>query len=200
MVGAFIRSLPAPHDPEKWHPVFGSRSCVKKEAKRRQTRILPFRIKRMRPRPDLFSFPRLRGEGREGALACRRSTAALAAANQRRRSASERASGDAASFRHYLKADLSQSSDKVADRSSCRPGVFPKPPGSGGDEPPPAGTALAPSAGVTGCRPVRGRDSVPNVAETGTNVKVESLKRGLVIKALIIRLVERCSLNVRSAH
>jgi len=45
---------------------------------------------------------------------------------------------------------LSQSSDKVADRSSCRPGVFPKPPGSGGDEPPPAGTALAPSAGVAG--------------------------------------------------
>ncbi len=45
---------------------------------------------------------------------------------------------------------LSQSSDQVADRSSCRPGVFPKPPGSGGDEPPPAGTALAPSTGVTG--------------------------------------------------
>jgi hypothetical protein len=45
---------------------------------------------------------------------------------------------------------LSQSSDQVADRSSCRPGVFPKPPGSGGDEPPPAGTALAPSAGVAG--------------------------------------------------
>ena len=38
----------------------------------------------------------------------------------------------------------------VADRSSCRPGVFPEPPGSGGDEPPPAGTALAPPAGVAG--------------------------------------------------
>jgi hypothetical protein len=55
--------------------------------------------------------------------------------------------------------DLSQSSDKVADRSSCRPGVFPEPPGSGGDEPPPAGTALAPPAGVAGWRPLGERDS-----------------------------------------
>ena len=29
-------------------------------------------------------------------------------------------------------------------------GMMPEPPGSGGDEPPPAGTALAPSAGVAG--------------------------------------------------
>jgi hypothetical protein len=55
---------------------------------------------------------------------------------------------------------LSQSSDQVADRSSCRPGVFPEPPGSGGDEPPPAGTALAPPAGVAGWRPSRERDVV----------------------------------------
>jgi hypothetical protein len=45
-----------------------------------------------------------------------------------------------------IRRPLSQSSDQVADRSSCRPGVFPKPPGSGGDEPPPAGTALAPAS------------------------------------------------------
>ena len=60
------------------------------------------------PRPSL-PHPRA-GEDREGArrarrdaLACRRSTAALAAANQRRRSASERASWDAADIRRYLK-------------------------------------------------------------------------------------------------
>ena len=116
--------------------IFASLDTVyqKRRAKRRQTRNLPSASN---------------GCGRalkRSALVCRRSTAALAAANQRRRSASERASWDAASLRRYLKADLSQSSDKVADRSSCRPGVFPKPPGSGGDEPPPAGTALAPAS------------------------------------------------------
>jgi hypothetical protein len=49
-------------------------------------------------------------------------------------------------IRRYLTQNLSQSSDKVADRSLCRPGVFPKPPGSKGDEPSPAGTVLAPPA------------------------------------------------------
>ena len=55
--------------------------------------------------------PPLAGEDRGGdaarvqrdALACRRSTAALAAANQRRRSTPERASWDAADIRRYLK-------------------------------------------------------------------------------------------------
>ncbi len=37
--------------------------------------------------------------------------------------------------------------------------LMPKPPGSGGDEPPPAGTALAPSTGVAGWRPFGERDS-----------------------------------------
>ena len=46
-------------------------------------------------------------------------------------------------------AGLSQSSELLADRSWCRPGVFPEPPGDGSDEPPSAGTALAPAAGVT---------------------------------------------------
>ena len=83
------------------------------------------------------------------ALACRRSTAALAAANQRRRSALERASWDAADIRPLPETGLSQSSELLADRSWCRPGVFPEPPENGSDEPPPAGTALAPAAGVT---------------------------------------------------
>jgi hypothetical protein len=65
---------------------------------------------------------------------------------------------------------LSQTSDRVADRSSCRPGVFPELPGSGGDEPPPAGTALAPPARVIGRRPSRERDW-RFVAEMETDVK-----------------------------
>ena len=73
-------------------------------------------------------------------------------------------------FAGVTRAFLSQSSDVVADRSSCRPGVYPEPPGSGGDEPPPAGTAPAPPAGVTGCRPFGERDSA-YVAEAGTIVK-----------------------------
>jgi hypothetical protein len=49
-------------------------------------------------------------------------------------------------------------------RSTSRAGhsagrMMPKPPGSKGDEPKPAGTALAPPAGVAGWRPLRERDS-----------------------------------------
>jgi hypothetical protein len=52
-------------------------------------------------------------------------------------------------FAGVTRAVLSQSSELLADRSSCRPGVKPEPPESASDEPPPAGTALAPAAGVT---------------------------------------------------
>jgi hypothetical protein len=45
-----------------------------------------------------------------------------------------------------------------------------KPPGSGGDEPPPAGTALAPSTGVTRLTSFGEQDSLL-VSETGTIVK-----------------------------
>jgi hypothetical protein len=47
----------------------------------------------------------------------------------------------------------------------------PEPPGSKGDEPLPAGTALAPPAGVAGWRALGERDSC-FVTETGTNVKI----------------------------
>jgi hypothetical protein len=53
---------------------------------------------------------------------------------------------------------LSQSSDKVADRSSCRPGVLPLAAREGGDEPLPAGTAPAPIGPVSpGRRPLVGK-------------------------------------------
>jgi hypothetical protein len=75
-----------------------------RKAERRQTRRSNLRTRNLHPPP-------LAGEDRGGgaarvrrdALACRRSTAALAAANQRRRSAPERASWDAAHIRRYLK-------------------------------------------------------------------------------------------------
>ncbi len=46
------------------------------------------------------------------------------------------------------RAGLSQSSDAPRAPVVVPADMMPKPPGSGGDEPPPAGTALAPSAGV----------------------------------------------------
>ena len=48
------------------------------------------------------------------------------------------------------RAGLSQSSDAPRVPVVVPADMMPKPPGSGGDEPPPAGTALAPSAGVAG--------------------------------------------------
>jgi hypothetical protein len=74
-----------------------SRSCPAHEirkAERRQTRNPFGRICGCGRAPDLLCALRVRRAG-EGALACRRSTAALAAANQRRRSAPARASWDA---------------------------------------------------------------------------------------------------------
>src|SRR5208283_5653783 len=49
---------------------------------------------------------------------------------------------------------------RVAPQTGHRAGraYDPEPPGSGGDGPPPAGTALAPSAGVAGWRPLRKQD------------------------------------------
>ena len=78
----------------------GSKESGRRNADRRVT----FRPhQRMRPRALIsFPFPACGRAGR-GALACRRSTAALAAANQRRRSVPARASWDAACFRRYLK-------------------------------------------------------------------------------------------------
>jgi hypothetical protein len=107
-----------------------------KEAERRQTR-------------SPTSAPRSgRGARPAGRAACRRSTAALGAASQRRTSAPDALPGT------RLPADigrrpLSQPSDRLAGRSLCRPGVSPKPPGSEGDEPSPAGTA---SRCVSRCR------------------------------------------------
>ena len=60
-------------------------------------------------------------------------------------------------------------------------GMMPKPPECDSDEPPRAGTALAPPAGVTGGRPLRERDSL-FVTETRTIVKRWSLYWRLVVR------------------
>jgi hypothetical protein len=91
------------------------------------------------------------GESREGArralkrsaLACRRSTTALAAANERHRSTPATrflGLGRGARSRWFERSCTSQRAlpapscpspaSFLADRSSCRPGVFPKPPGA----------------------------------------------------------------------
>jgi hypothetical protein len=99
-----------------------------------------------------------------GALACRRSTTALAAATERPSSAPDtRFLGNFSVRRRlgvircYLHLRLSQSSE-CPRRPVVMPAgrMSPEPPGSEGDEPPPAGTALAPPAGVTGWRPFKG--------------------------------------------
>src|SRR5208282_1000863 len=86
------------------------------------------------------------------ALACRRSTTALAAATKRHRSAPvTRFLG-----RNSVGAGVTRSLPPQCSGLPRRPVIvpagrfYPEPPGSGGDEPPPAGTALAPSAGVAG--------------------------------------------------
>jgi hypothetical protein len=89
-------------DPVGWPPEVvpaPSRSRARlikiRKAKRRQTRNLPSASADAAARLISFASRACERAGR-GALACRRSTAALAAANQRRRSAPARASWDAA--------------------------------------------------------------------------------------------------------
>jgi hypothetical protein len=126
----------------------GSQKKIRK-AKRRQTRKPSVRIYGCGRAPDLSSLCHVRG-GQGGA----RSPVGVPPRRLRQRT------NAAAQLQHALpgtrllqalpEAGLSQSSELLADRSWCRPGVFPEPPGDGSDEPPPAGTALAPAAGVTG--------------------------------------------------
>jgi hypothetical protein len=106
------------------------RATKEREAERRQTRISNLRA----PTFILLARGEDRGGGaarvRRDALACRCSTAAFAAANQRRRSAPARASWDAADIRRYLKracpspASFSQTGHGAGRASSrSRPGL-----------------------------------------------------------------------------
>src|SRR5579863_10516688 len=117
------------------------------------------------------SHPPLRAEeDKEGALACRRSTAALAAANERRSSAPATrflGLGRSARSRWFERpraflAGVTRSFLSQSSGVSRRPVILPagrisqEPPENGSDEPPPAGTALAPPVGVTDGRPFTG--------------------------------------------
>jgi hypothetical protein len=121
----------------RWSPAFASRSLLpkgKKEAERRQTRS---------PRPALR-----RGRAPSGALVCRRSTTALAAATERHRST------PATRFlrRYYVGAGVTRSRPSCSAASFSQTGhragraCLPKPPGSAADEAAPAGTVPAPPA------------------------------------------------------
>ena len=158
-------------------PAFGSirlgkprKKCQrqnKKEAERRQARISNLRTPTLSspacgggqgggaalPPPEPSACGGGNGRGRH---AFRRSTAALAKGTH----ASQRLSFGPGFPRRG--ADKRRSSPRRRrprlQRCTSRAGhsagrLMPKPPGSGGDEPPPAGTALAPSAGVAGRRP-----------------------------------------------
>ena len=142
-------------DPVGWPPAVvpapsRSRPADKKSGRRNADRRvnLPSASADAAARPDLFPLPGVR-EGREGR--------ARLSAFHRGACGSEPTPPLSSSTRFLgrglLQAlpeeGLSQSSELLADRSWCRPGVFPEPPGDGSDEPPPAGTALAPAAGVT---------------------------------------------------
>ena len=87
---------------------------------------------------------------KRSALACRRSTTALAAATERHSSAPERASWDLAKKRALAAPACPSPATKSQTGHRAGRAFSRKPPGSGGDEPPPAGTAPAPSAGVAG--------------------------------------------------
>ncbi len=150
-----------------------------KEAERRQTRDPTVRILRCGARYSV------------SALACRRSTTALAAATERYSSAPATRFLELGRGARSQRFEQPGSKDRAllsgrypllpvpVQRASRRPvivpagRIFPEPPGSGGDEPPPAGTALAPPAGVTGGRPLGERDSFPITRTvTGVNGKV----------------------------
>ncbi len=171
------KSLPLDLDPRVVSG-FRTRSCAQKREAETPVDADPYP-----PHPAVRLCLRL---GKQ--LACRRSTAVLAkgtfvpkaqrqamfpatwperlvrkARPNRGAETSRRSAGVTRSF-------LSQSSDAPRAPVVVPADMMPKPPGSGGDEPLPAGTALAPSAGVTRPTSLGGQDSL-NVIETETNVK-----------------------------
>ena len=120
-----------------------------RKAERRQTRMSNLRTRNLHP-------PRVRGRTEEGARRASSVTRSPVGVpprrlRQRTNAAAQLQHALPGTWRHQAlpEARLSQSSEQLADRSWCRPGVLPEPPENGSDEPPPAGTALAPAAGVT---------------------------------------------------
>src|SRR5271154_5860868 len=114
----------------------------KKEAERRQA--------------HLFQWPRATGAARaqRSALACRRSTTALAAASERHSSAPDTRFLGPGVIRCYLHLACPSPATSIADRSSCRPGVIPRSsPGAGLTSPHPREPLSPRQHVVTGWRP-----------------------------------------------
>ncbi len=187
-------------------PLVGARQAIKqkKEAERRQTQCLmsaPAGAARATEK-SACADPPLRARSPVGVPPRhlrRRTNAPAQLQNALPRTWSERTTPMvrkiARIFAGVTRAFLSQSSDVVADRSSCRPGVYPEPPGSGGDEPPPAGTAPAPPAGVTGCRPFGERES-RFVPEVRTDVKKRLVIRDAVKRSSYAGLTRVSTLTI----
>ena len=103
------------------------------------------------------------------ALTFRRSTTALAAASQRRRSVPDALPGTWLRRGRYPPPPVPV--QRLASQTGHHAGrAFPRTRPGAEVTPPPAGTALAPPTGVAGWRPLRERDSW-FVTEMGTNVK-----------------------------
>jgi hypothetical protein len=114
---------------------------------------------------------RMRSRAERSALACRRSTAVLAAANQRRRSAPERASWDAACSRRYLKRTCPSPATKSQAGHGAGRAFSQSRPGAAVTSRRPREPHSPRAAGVTGCRPLCRARLVTPVAKTVTNVK-----------------------------
>ena len=126
-----------------------------KEAERRQTRDPTVRILRCGARPLSLLLPQRAGRLGGGALACRRSTTALAAATERYSSAPDTRFLGLGRGARSQRFEQPGSKDRAlfsgrypllpvpVQRASRRPvivpagRIFPEPPGSGGDEPRP---------------------------------------------------------------
>src|ERR1700682_1894247 len=107
--------------------------------------------RRTRRAPLFLLLPRLRGRSGGGALAFRRPTAALAPAICRSSIQAALHAMQCAGATFALTSRLSEAPRAPVVMPA---GSMPGPPESGSDEPPPAGTAPAPSVGVTGRRPL----------------------------------------------
>ncbi len=153
----------------------------------------------------------LRRPSAAGALACRRSTTALAAATERHRSASayalpetrsERATPTVRKTARLFRGRCPRLPAPVQRVLTRRPVVvpagriLPKPPGSGGDEPPPAGTAPLRQPVSPGGRPVGERDR-QYVTENRIDVKTI-----VAINATTVQFARRaiCRINLGPCH
>jgi hypothetical protein len=123
----------------------------RREAKRRQTRSPRSALRRDAP-------PSVSSPARGGGYGGGRSPVGVPP-----RRLLQRTNAAAQLLGRYPLPAVTKCSDLSRTGHSAGRACLPEPPGSGGDEPPPAGAAPAPSAGITGRRPLSGGMSAPIV-------------------------------------